>query len=91
MPVEVIPYSPSWRAQFELVAGDLRQALSGVTSARVEHVGSTSVPGLAAKPIIDIDVIVSAGEIQMAVVAMSSAGYVHRRTARERRWGADRG
>ncbi|WP_029210610.1 GrpB family protein [Arsenicicoccus bolidensis] len=78
MPVEVVPYSPSWRAQFELVAGDLRQALSGVTSARVEHVGSTSVPGLAAKPIMDIDVIVSAEEMQMAMAAMSSAGYVHR-------------
>jgi GrpB-like predicted nucleotidyltransferase (UPF0157 family) len=78
VPVEVVPYSPSWPAQFELVASDLRQALSGLTSARVEHVGSTSVLGLAAKPILDIDVIVSAEEMQIAVAAMGSAGYVHR-------------
>lgn len=78
MPVEVVPYSPSWPAQFELVARDLRQALAGLASPRVEHVGSTSVPGLAAKPILDIDVIVDREEMRAAVAAMGSAGYVHR-------------
>lgn len=74
----MIPYSPSWPVQFERVATDLRQALSALTSARVEHVGSTSVPGLAAKPILDIDVIVAGEEMPKAVAAMVSAGYVHR-------------
>lgn len=78
MPVEVVPYSPSWPAQFEVVAGDLRRALAGLSSARVEHVGSTSVPGLAAKPILDIDVIVDGEEMPRAVGAMTAAGYVHR-------------
>jgi GrpB-like predicted nucleotidyltransferase (UPF0157 family) len=78
VPVDVVHYSPSWPDQFELVAADLRQALSGLPSARVEHVGSTSVPGLAAKPILDIDVIVDGEEMQEAVLAMGSAGYVHR-------------
>ncbi len=40
--------------------------------------GSTSVPGLAAKPILDIDVIVGGEEMLAAVAAMGSAGYVHR-------------
>lgn len=49
-----------------------------MTSARVEHVGSTAVPGLAAKPILDIDVIVDGAEMPAAVAAMVSIGYVHR-------------
>ncbi len=49
-----------------------------MTSARVEHVGSTSVPGLAAKPILDIDVIVDGEDMEAAVAALVSAGYVHR-------------
>ena len=78
MPVDVVPYSPSWPAQFALVANDLRQALAGLATARVEHVGSTSVPGLAAKPILDIDVIVDGAEMPAAVAALGSVGYVHR-------------
>lgn len=78
MPVDVVPYSPSWPVQFELVASDLRQALARLTSARIEHVGSTSVPGLAAKPILDVDVIVDGDEVALAVAAMVAAGYVHR-------------
>jgi GrpB-like predicted nucleotidyltransferase (UPF0157 family) len=78
VPVEVVPYSASWPAQFAQVARDLRAALVVVPSATVEHVGSTSVPGLAAKPVLDIDVIVSAEEMQRAVAAIGSAGYLHR-------------
>ncbi len=47
-------------------------------SAYVEHVGSTAVPGLAAKPVLDIDVVVPAGDVDAAVAALESAGYVHR-------------
>ena len=78
MPVDVVAYSPSWPQQFELVAADLRAALVAVPSARVEHVGSTSVPGLAAKPILDIDVIVDGEHLAAAVAALCAAGYVHR-------------
>ena len=77
--VEVVPYSPEWPAQFERVAADLRAALEDLpTAAAVEHVGSTSVPGLAAKPVLDIDVIVAQGEVGAAVAALVAAGYVHR-------------
>lgn len=60
------------------MAGVLRGALVDVPSAVVEHVGSTSVPGLAAKPVLDIDVIVSPAETAAAVAALASVGYVHR-------------
>lgn len=78
VPVEVVPYSPDWPARFQLVAQDLRSALSAVPSARIEHVGSTSVPGLAAKPVLDIDVIVTREDMDVAVAALVAAGYEHR-------------
>ncbi len=44
--VEVVDWSPRWAEQYDEVAGVLRDALAGVPSALVEHVGSTSVTGL---------------------------------------------
>ena len=76
--VVVVDWSPAWGEQFEAVAAVLRDALAGIGSARVEHVGSTSVPGLAAKPILDIDVVVDAADAPAAVTALESVGYVHR-------------
>jgi GrpB-like predicted nucleotidyltransferase (UPF0157 family) len=76
--IEVVDWSPRWAEQFEEVAVVLRRALADVRSARVEHVGSTSVPGLAAKPILDVDVVVEPGEEPAAVAALASIGYVHR-------------
>lgn len=78
MSVRVVPWSPQWRVEFERVADDLRTALATVPRARVEHVGSTSVPGLAAKPILDIDVIVPRADVGAAVAALVKVGYVHR-------------
>ena len=78
MSIEVVDWSPRWGEQFDEVAAVLRAALADVPSARVEHVGSTSVPGLAAKPILDIDVIVDEIEVPVAIVALESVGYVHR-------------
>lgn len=59
MGIEVTAYDPDWPIRFEEVAAALRSALADGPEASVEHVGSTSVPGLAAKPILDIDVIVA--------------------------------
>lgn len=78
MPVEVVAYSPDWPRHFGHIAAGLRVALVNVPSAAVEHVGSTSVPGLAAKPIIDIDVVVDGEDVAAAVAALASVGYVHR-------------
>ncbi|UUZ59113.1 GrpB family protein [Nocardioides sp. B-3] len=76
--VEVVAWSVTWSRDFERVAAGLRTALATVPGARVEHVGSTSVPGLAAKPIPDIDVIVSRDSVPAAVEALAAIGYAHR-------------
>jgi GrpB-like predicted nucleotidyltransferase (UPF0157 family) len=76
--IEVVAWSAAWQRDFELVAADLWHALGRIPGARVEHVGSTSVPGLAAKPILDIDVIVERADVPAAVAALVGIGYVHR-------------
>lgn len=78
MTIEVVPWSPQWAEQFERVAADLRAALAGVEIVAIEHVGSTSVPGLAAKPVLDIDVVVEREHLPSAIGALVAAGYVHR-------------
>ncbi len=52
-PIELAPYHPSWPARFRVEAEVLRVALAPLAP-RLEHIGSTAVPGLEAKPIIDI-------------------------------------
>jgi GrpB-like predicted nucleotidyltransferase (UPF0157 family) len=78
MAVAVVPWDPGWSAAFERVASELRRALDDVPGAVVEHVGSTSVPSLAAKPVLDVDVIVPASEVPAAIAALERVGYRHR-------------
>lgn len=52
-PITVEPYDPAWPGRFRELAGSLRAEL-GDLALRIDHIGSTSVPGLAAKPVIDI-------------------------------------
>jgi GrpB-like predicted nucleotidyltransferase (UPF0157 family) len=54
-PIEIVDYDPAWPARFEAMRARLAQAL-GPVAVRIDHVGSTAVPGLAAKPVIDIQV-----------------------------------
>ena len=56
--IEVVEPDPSWPARFEELAARIRGAL-GEAALVVEHVGSTAVPGLPAKPVIDIDLTVA--------------------------------
>ena len=56
--IEVIDPDPDWPRQYDALAGRIREAL-GWRVLQLEHVGSTAVPGLAAKPIIDIDLAVA--------------------------------
>ena len=53
MPIEIVDYDTAWPRQFEEEKGRILAAI-GRHVAAVEHIGSTAVPGLAAKPIIDI-------------------------------------
>ena len=57
-PLEVVDYDPAWPSRFEQETSGIRRAL-GERALRLEHVGSTSVPGLAAKPVIDMVLVVA--------------------------------
>lgn len=74
--VEVLPYTPKWKQDFENIKEELAAALGNLAKA-IEHVGSTSVEGLAAKPIIDIDAVVAVEDMQAAIHALASIGYIH--------------
>jgi len=52
-PIEIVDYDPGWPERFESLAEQIRGAI-GEVAHRIEHIGSTSVTGLAAKPVIDI-------------------------------------
>jgi GrpB-like predicted nucleotidyltransferase (UPF0157 family) len=56
--ITILPYRLAWRADFSAIGVQLREAL-GDLALRIDHIGSTSVPGLAAKDIIDIQVTVA--------------------------------
>lgn len=76
--VEVVPYDPDWRQRFETEAAAVRAAL-GDALLGVEHIGSTSVPGLPAKPIIDMMPLVrDVREVDGRISAMAAAGYTPR-------------
>lgn len=73
--IEICPYQPTWRDEFEGVARQLKAAFT--PSAQFHHIGSTAVPGLAAKDIIDIQVSVAAlSEIDVA--RLEALGFVER-------------
>lgn len=75
MRVNVESYNPDWHQQFLQIKTRLEQALNPVKYISIEHVGSTSVPGLAAKPRIDVDIIVQQTQLASVTEALKSAGY----------------
>lgn len=73
--IEIVPYSPDWPLQFQNHAKRIRTAL-GEVAMQIEHIGSTSVDELPAKPIIDILVVVAdPSREDLYLPAMLSAGY----------------
>jgi len=73
--IEVVEYDPAWPRHFEAMAAELEVALTGVRVRSIEHVGSTSVPGMWAKPVLDIDIVVVEEDVAAAAAAMEGAGY----------------
>lgn len=75
--VVVVPYDEQWKRDFLEIKSELQDAL-GDLALRIEHVGSTSVEGLSAKPIIDIDVVIE-DEARFGAVtaALAGIGYEH--------------
>ena len=74
-PIVVVDYDPQWPEVFATIHDVLTEALLDVPVVGIEHIGSTSVPGLAAKPIIDVDVIVRRQFVGRAIDALQTAGY----------------
>ena len=74
--VTVLSYDEKWKQDFLEIKKEIAEAL-GTFAIVVEHVGSTSVEGLAAKPIIDIDVVVKSDDIERAIQALAAIGYIH--------------
>jgi GrpB-like predicted nucleotidyltransferase (UPF0157 family) len=70
-------YDPAWPDAFSHLAARVTAALGGLV-VTVEHIGSTAVPGLAAKPIIDLDVVLASPfDLPDAIRRLSRMGYVH--------------
>ncbi|MBR6554595.1 MAG: GrpB family protein [Clostridia bacterium] len=75
--VVVVPYDAGWQRDFAAIREELARAL-GSLALRIEHVGSTAVEGLSAKPCIDIDVVIQDYGVFDAVVAkLAEIGYQH--------------
>jgi GrpB-like predicted nucleotidyltransferase (UPF0157 family) len=82
--IEVVDYDPAWPALFDETGTALRAAL-GAIALRIDHIGSTAVAGLAAKPVIDVQVSVAAFEpIETFKVPLERMGYVYRADNLER-------
>ncbi len=75
--IRVVEYDPAWPRLFEALAARVSTALGDLPHA-VEHVGSTSVPGLAAKPIIDMSAVVDTeDDVPRTIERLATIGYRH--------------
>jgi GrpB-like predicted nucleotidyltransferase (UPF0157 family) len=76
--IVIVGYDPAWPDRFEAERRRVRDAL-GPAALRIEHIGSTAVPGLGAKPIVDVMVTVQDPEDDAGIIpSLESAGYVLR-------------
>ena len=75
-PIVIVDYSPAWPLEFERLRDRAACAVGDIAIA-IEHVGSTAVPGLAAKSVIDLVIVVEPGDVQAAVDRLTAIGYIH--------------
>lgn len=75
--VVVVEYDPQWPAVFERLRDRVSRLVRSIAHT-VDHVGSTAVPGLAAKPIVDLDVTVDGADVARAIALLETGGYRHR-------------
>ena len=75
--IQLVPYDSSWPVRFEEEAQGLR-TVCGPCALRIDHVGSTSIPGIAAKPVIDVQITVASLEPRgVWVERLARLGYSH--------------
>lgn len=85
-PIDLVDYDPAWPVRFEEVRNRLADALDGIAM-RIDHVGSTAVPGLIAKPMVDIQVSVPEVEDEAAFrAAIEAQGFALRWTEPDHRY-----
>ena len=82
--VAIVESNETWPAEFEAIAASIRDAL-GPLALRVDHIGSTAVPGLAAKDLIDVQVTVAALDRERLAPALGRAGFVGKDIAEDHR------
>ncbi|WP_329256922.1 GrpB family protein [Actinoallomurus sp. NBC_01490] len=75
--ITVVDYDSAWPRRFEALRQEYARAMAaaGVPVVAIEHVGSTSVPGLAAKPIIDCDIVVAPADVESAAAVLVGLGF----------------
>jgi GrpB-like predicted nucleotidyltransferase (UPF0157 family) len=75
--IVVVEYDPAWPQRFDQLRQEYAGAMAaaGVPVVTIEHVGSTSVPGLAAKPVIDCDIVVAGPDVGAASRALTGLGF----------------
>ena len=73
----VRPYDPTWPLHFGQIKTFLESGLVDVDRT-IEHVGSTAIPGMMAKPIIDIDIVITQGTFSKVKERLEALGYIHR-------------
>lgn len=75
--ISVVDYDPAWPERFKALRREYSAAMAAadVPVVAIEHVGSTSVPGLAAKPVIDCDIVVAAHDVDGASRALTAIGF----------------
>ncbi|KAM0711703.1 hypothetical protein Q7P35_001070 [Cladosporium inversicolor] len=86
MQITIREYDPTWAHSFQRIKDELLATLSSVPISSTEYVGSTAIPGLAAKPVIDIDIIVEPKYMPVTCALLSTNGY----TYNPEPWGIDR-
>ena len=75
--IVIVEYNPDWPSLFQELSIPVKNVLGEIAVA-IEHIGSTAVPGLAAKPIIDMDVVIpSRSDLSAAVARLAILGYTH--------------
>ncbi|KAL4783320.1 grpb/dephospho-CoA kinase [Aspergillus varians] len=75
MKVTITPYNAEWPLRFREIQEQLLSTLQDVPIISTEHVGSTSIPSLAAKPVRDIDIIIEPSSLKAARNALTDANY----------------
>jgi GrpB-like predicted nucleotidyltransferase (UPF0157 family) len=75
-PIVIVDYNPAWPLEFERIRDRAACAVGGLAVA-IEHVGSTAVPGLAAKSVVDLVIVVEPDNVQRAIERLTAIGYVH--------------